>query len=108
MLMTGVYLVSLKDQLPLVRLVSSQQRANSSPGAFVAAPLGGLLFALAAFVLRLAFLWIIAKVRGCRFDALDRPVFAQSTLENERSDGYGSEDHEETVQGTSQIKGKFF
>ncbi|KAI9885680.1 MAG: hypothetical protein M1823_002549, partial [Watsoniomyces obsoletus] len=43
-------------------------------GAFVAAPIGSLLFALGAMILRLGILWIIAKVKGKRFDALDRPV----------------------------------
>ena len=44
----------------------------SAFGAFVAAPVGGLLWACAAFVGRVSFLWIMAKVKGERFTALDR------------------------------------
>lgn len=43
-------------------------------GAFVAAPVGGLLFGFGACILRICALWVWAKVRGTRFDALDRPV----------------------------------
>ncbi|PFH58384.1 hypothetical protein XA68_13748 [Ophiocordyceps unilateralis] len=45
-------------------------------GAFVAAPLGGLVVAFAALALRLAFLFLRAKQRGERFDALDGPCDA--------------------------------
>lgn len=43
-------------------------------GAFVAAPVGGLLWGCAAFVLRLSIQFILAKVQGHRFTALDRPL----------------------------------
>jgi Na+/proline symporter len=43
-------------------------------GAFVAAPFGGLLWAFGACALRISALWVWAKVKGHRFDALDRPV----------------------------------
>ena len=43
-------------------------------GAFVAAPVGGLLWGFGAFALRIAFQWVMARVRGERFDAFDRPV----------------------------------
>ena len=46
----------------------------SAFGAFVAAPFGGLLWAAAACALRIAALWVWARVRGTRFEALDRPV----------------------------------
>ncbi|KAL5381768.1 hypothetical protein DPSP01_006952 [Paraphaeosphaeria sporulosa] len=46
----------------------------SAFGAFVAAPFGGLLWGFGACGLRLATLWVFAKVRGHRFDALDRPI----------------------------------
>ena len=42
-------------------------------GAFVAAPVGGLLWGFGAFALRIGFQWIIAKLKGERFDALDKP-----------------------------------
>lgn len=50
----------------------------SAFGAFVAAPVGGLLWAGAAFVLRLSALWIWARVKGTRFEALDRPAHVQN------------------------------
>ena len=43
-------------------------------GAFVAAPVGGLLWGFGALALRLAFQWTRAKITGQRFTALDRPV----------------------------------
>ena len=43
-------------------------------GAFVAAPVGGLLWAFGACALRISFLWVTAKVQGRRFDAFDRPI----------------------------------
>lgn len=43
-------------------------------GAFVAAPVGGVLWGFGALALRLAFQFVRAKVRHERFDALDRPV----------------------------------
>lgn len=46
----------------------------SAFGAFVAAPVGGLLWGFGACGLRLATLWVVSRVRGHRFDALDRPV----------------------------------
>ena len=42
-------------------------------GAFVAAPIGGLLWGGVGFAVRVLCLWIIAKVKGHRFDAFDRP-----------------------------------
>lgn len=46
----------------------------SAFGAFVAAPVGGLLWAGAAFALRVGVLWVKARVKGERFTAFDRPV----------------------------------
>jgi Na+/proline symporter len=46
----------------------------SAFGAFVAAPFGGLLWGFGACALRIATLFVISKVRGHRFSALDRPV----------------------------------
>lgn len=44
-------------------------------GAFVAAPVGGLLWGVAALSTRLAYRFIQAKSKGHRFDALDRPEY---------------------------------
>ena len=38
-------------------------RKHSGTGAFVAAPIGGLLWALGAFALRIGYHWIMAKVK---------------------------------------------
>ena len=43
-------------------------------GAFVAAPVGGLLWGFGCLGLRLGVKWVICKVRGTRFDGLDRPT----------------------------------
>jgi Na+/proline symporter len=42
-------------------------------GAFVAAPVGGIIWGFAALLLRLSFQLITAKVKGHRFGGLDRP-----------------------------------
>lgn len=71
-------------------------------GAFVAAPVGGLLFGLAACALRIGSRYVWAKKTGHRFDAFDRPI--------SRDDDSGREDvdivHE--TPGTSKQVGKFF
>ncbi|KAI5464327.1 hypothetical protein BGZ63DRAFT_451582 [Mariannaea sp. PMI_226] len=46
----------------------------SAFGAFVAAPVGGLLWGFGALAVRLTFQWVYAKLRGHRFDALDPPI----------------------------------
>jgi len=79
-------------------------------GAFVAAPVGGMLFAVAALVLRLSALWMFAKVSGRRFEALDRakPLAAEDYA------GVGGEDGEESLAGREDVvagsgkSGKFF
>ncbi|KAK8204707.1 hypothetical protein HDK77DRAFT_412158 [Phyllosticta capitalensis] len=45
----------------------------SAFGAFVAAPVGGLLWAAAAFALRVALAWARARATGTRFAAFDDP-----------------------------------
>ncbi|KFA75345.1 hypothetical protein S40288_01992 [Stachybotrys chartarum IBT 40288] len=46
-------------------------------GAFVAAPVGGFIWAFLALAFRLGIQFVLAKVRGHRFDALDRPIEAR-------------------------------
>ncbi|KAI0162144.1 hypothetical protein GGR57DRAFT_312138 [Xylariaceae sp. FL1272] len=43
-------------------------------GAFVAAPVGGIIWGFIALGLRLAFQFTQSRIRGTRFDALDRPI----------------------------------
>lgn len=74
-------------------------------GAFVAAPVGGLLWGFGALALRLTYQYIMTRVKGHRFDALDRPV-APST-----DDDDVPEDEEPTVQREvvkPNAAGKFF
>jgi hypothetical protein len=77
--------------------------ANRCIGAFVAAPFGGLLWAFGACALRISFLWVMAKVRGHRFDAFDKPV--------PRRPGALDEPENDAVLEHSSVvshKGKFF
>ncbi|KLJ09430.1 hypothetical protein EMPG_15152 [Blastomyces silverae] len=46
----------------------------SAFGAFVAAPLGGIPFGIAALILRLGYHYLLAKFQHRRFDALDKPI----------------------------------
>ncbi|KAK6341950.1 hypothetical protein TWF730_001434 [Orbilia blumenaviensis] len=43
-------------------------------GAYVAAPIGGLLFLFGSCAIRLAVLWGVSRVNGTRFEGLDRPA----------------------------------
>ncbi|KAF6222919.1 hypothetical protein HO133_000970 [Letharia lupina] len=90
----------------------------SAFGAFVAAPVGGLLWGGGAFALRVGFQWIQAKRKGHRFDAFDRPPPTQPST---YTSGAGSfdEEHERREEpaepeervapiSISPQKGKFF
>jgi Na+/proline symporter len=82
----------------------------SAFGAFVAAPVGGLLWAGAAFGTRLAAQWLIARTSGKRFDALDRPA-APTTSFVAGADGHEREvfrDGEGVERSHVDVKGKFF
>ncbi|KAF2022080.1 hypothetical protein BU24DRAFT_339614 [Aaosphaeria arxii CBS 175.79] len=46
----------------------------SAFGAFVAAPVGGVLWAFGAAGVRIGFLYVMSRVKGHRFSALDRPI----------------------------------
>ncbi|MCJ1265215.1 hypothetical protein MMC22_005090 [Lobaria immixta] len=79
----------------------------SAFGAFVAAPVGGLLWGFGAFALRIGCQWILAKFRGHRFDSFDRPTLvAPSSVRQEESldDDSGPVTHPETLA----TNGKFF
>ncbi|KAL1631879.1 hypothetical protein SLS56_004241 [Neofusicoccum ribis] len=66
----------------------------SAFGAFVAAPVGALLWAGAAWCLRIGAAWVVARVKGTRFAALDRPVLRREESEERRSLGDGVRDAE--------------
>ncbi|KAF1982857.1 hypothetical protein K402DRAFT_339522 [Aulographum hederae CBS 113979] len=78
-------------------------------GAFVAAPVGGMLFGIGGLVLRLGFLWGRAKWAGTRFEALDRPAPMNPGAFVGGFGDEGSEDGAEdvVVSGTGK-SGKFF
>lgn len=63
----------------------------SAFGAFVAAPVGGLLWGLGAFVLRVAVQWVYAKVKGEKFTALDKPDYLTRTRSAQGNE-YADED----------------
>ena len=82
-------------------------------GAFLAAPLGGLIWAFGAFVLRVGTLYILSRlVKGRRFDAFDRPAVVDAAPGPYSPEG--SEDETVTAATTEPIlhvrtqKGKFF
>ena len=77
-------------------------------GAFVAAPVGGLLWAAGAFFLRVGFQWAFAKIKGHRFDAFDRLSLAGPSLYTGRE--VSSEDEQDMVghPEASSVKGRFF
>ena len=80
----------------------------SAFGAFVAAPVGGLLWAGAAFALRLAFQWAWARHKGMPFEALDR--VEAPTVGLGATDGGATEyvDEDGVERTDVRVKGKFF
>lgn len=48
--------------------------ANYNIGAFVAAPVGGLIFACIALGLRVGYKYVLSKTTGRHFDVFDRPL----------------------------------
>ena len=85
----------------------------SAFGAFVAAPIGGLLWGFGALVLRLTCQFIAAKLKGHRFDALDRPAYLDHRAGAAAGySGYAASDeiHSDPQEGlvTVDHKGKFF
>ena len=82
----------------------------SAFGAFVAAPVGGLLWGFGALAVRLGYHWVHAKVKGHRFDALDRPACLDTHV-NEEGEYAGSNEIRNDVQAalvTADHKGKVF
>ncbi|KAL2020211.1 hypothetical protein VTK56DRAFT_8637 [Thermocarpiscus australiensis] len=82
-------------------------------GAFVAAPVGGLLWGFGALALRLGIQFVMAKAKGQRFDALDRPVIlgGQQLDDPEVGGDGGVADEAETssdAPGLAKTTGKFF
>ncbi|KAF2839025.1 hypothetical protein M501DRAFT_1003566 [Patellaria atrata CBS 101060] len=78
----------------------------SAFGAFVAAPIGGLLWAFAAFGTRVAVLYVLSRTRGRRFNVFDRPVHTVSFAHQDRDDDQSFVGREQ-VAGDGKA-GKFF
>ncbi|KAJ4346131.1 hypothetical protein N0V95_005684 [Ascochyta clinopodiicola] len=78
----------------------------SAFGAFVAAPFGGLLWAFGACAVRISALWVWAKVKGHRFDALDRPVPREMT----RPGAFDADEHATVLEHNVEAgkSGRFF
>ncbi|RDL31526.1 Uncharacterized protein BP5553_09735 [Venustampulla echinocandica] len=81
----------------------------SAFGAFVAAPFGGLLWGFGACALRISFHFVMSKIKGTRFDALDKPL-PVGRIVSEGEDAEGDEVQRIASQGLVTIdnKGKFF
>ncbi|KAJ9641552.1 hypothetical protein H2199_005522 [Coniosporium tulheliwenetii] len=97
---------------PFASVIEAREFDVAHMGAFVAAPVGALLWALAALILRIAFLFLKAKVQGRRFDAFDRPTpadpgrFAGTDALGTRT---GDEERDSVVRGSRRAEpGKFF
>ncbi|CAJ2503917.1 Uu.00g113110.m01.CDS01 [Anthostomella pinea] len=73
-------------------------------GAFVVAPIGGLIFGLIALAVRLTFQYVESHVRGTRFDAFEHP--ARVSQEEQDALSQEAEIHHEVA--TSKVVGKFF
>lgn len=101
--MTGAPLVSQWD------LEDADINTENVAGAFVAAPVGGLLWGFGAFALRISVQWVLAKVRGHRFDALDRPPVGDPSFLTQPRERSADEDHQEPspIVKASSLKGKF-
>jgi hypothetical protein len=82
----------------------------SAFGAFVAAPFGGLLWGFGALVVRLSFQWLVAKIKGQRFDSLDKPDYLTRPRIVDVNEYTDSGDITAADEGvvTSHPKGKFF
>ncbi|KAK0749648.1 hypothetical protein B0T18DRAFT_461120 [Schizothecium vesticola] len=101
-----VYYGNAKDGGKLILLEQGLfQEGWGAFGAFVAAPVGGLLWGFGALALRLGIQYTAAKVKGRRFDALDRPA----PLVN-AGDADSAEDTEVVSEtpGIGKGNGKFF
>lgn len=87
----------------------------SAFGAFVAAPVGGLLWGFGACALRMGVKWFLAKKNGTRFDGFDKPVgedrpefYTGAGTAAAGSEAVGSDQESDVVAINTDFKGKFF
>ncbi|KAI4275255.1 MAG: hypothetical protein LQ337_003354 [Flavoplaca oasis] len=105
-----IYYGNAKDGAKLLLLEQSLYVDDwSAFGAFVAAPIGGLLWGSGAFAVRVGVQWILAKVRGHRFEAFDRPPVADPSFLTGSDEIPSIEDDREptATAKSSSLKGKF-
>lgn len=76
-------------------------------GAFVAAPVGGILWGFGALALRIGFQYVRARLSGKRFDALDRPLAVGGLQLVDPEAGRHSESSSDAP-GIAKSTGKFF
>jgi Flp pilus assembly protein protease CpaA len=76
-------------------------------GAFVAAPVGGILWGFGALALRIGFQYVRARLSGKRFDALDRPIAVGGPQLVDPEAGRDSESSSDAP-GIAKSTGKFF
>ncbi|EEH23553.2 hypothetical protein PABG_05764 [Paracoccidioides brasiliensis Pb03] len=70
----AIYFKDAKEGAKLILLGNGLYAQDWSVfGAFLAAPLGGILFGIAALGLRLGYQFLLSKYQHHRFDALDKP-----------------------------------
>ncbi|KXX82621.1 Sodium-coupled monocarboxylate transporter 1 [Madurella mycetomatis] len=74
-------------------------------GAFVAAPVGGLLWGFGALGLRLGIQYVMAKAKGRRFDALDRPAYLDGPVDDRAGD---ESETSSDAPGIAKTTGRFF
>ena len=85
------------------------KRSNILLGAFVAAPVGGLLWAFGAFGIRIGAQWLLARSQSRRFEAFNRPPPYASSVS---SQNYQEDNNEAVPNSVTQralhSKGSFF
>ena len=69
-------------------------------GAFVIAPVGGVVITLASAALRIAVLYAYSKVTGGEFTALDKPIAVEVDNEDQK---YGSIDDDDDESDTKKV-----
>lgn len=72
--------------------------------------MGGLLWGFGALAVRLTYKFTNAKIKGHRFDALDRPSYLDARVEGVSEYAGSNEIHNDPQEGlvTVDHKGKFF
>ena len=104
-----VYFGNARDGANLLLLENGLYADDwSAFGAFIAAPVGGMLWGFGALALRLTMQWILARSKGHHFDAFDRPDSAASPASYLGGNSPLEERDTITRESVRLVKGKFF